>query len=339
MKKRMIGEYFPVLVEQHAHPRDKNIARNDDDHTYIGKGFPPGYFTSVTTWKESFFTKFDSNAMSKKVSAWAKPDSEYVDLTAAEIRSNWGEKRELGKDLHRDIEGFLNDITLPPNYTNADLYAVYLEHLATAGPTEIPADWQQFIHFIRDNPYLRPYRVEWIVYHEEYKLCGTIDAVFTLDRDKFDAWTKEGNIESDQQSPQNGDKKFIRSRNKDENGLSSRNGDQKLPQKETHNGDQKLPQKDPVFIIIDWKRCKRKISRTDRYNRKLQDPNLWFMQDNDYWKFAFQLNLYRIILEKYNIKCDHMYVVRFHPESTKYQVVRMPRLDWWLKPLLRASVK
>ena len=302
MEESMIGEYFPVLSERHAHPRDKNIVRNDSDHSYVGRGFPPGYFTSVTTWKDTFFTKFDSDAVSKKISSRAKPDSEYADLTQAEIQTNWAEKRELGKDLHRDIEGFFNDTFLPPNYTNADLYAAYQEHLNTAGPTDLqsepPPDWLQFIQFVRDNPYLRPYRVEWIVYHEEYKLCGTIDAVFTIDRDKFDAWTKEGKDEF---------------------------------QSETKS--------DQVFILIDWKRCKRKISRTDKYGRKLNDPYLKFMQDNDYWKFAFQLNLYRIILEKYDIKCDHMYVIRFHPDATKYQVVRMPSLDWWLKPLLRASVQ
>ena len=41
-------------------------------------------------------------------------------------------------------------------------------------------EYQYFQKFAKDNTDLRPFRTEWIVYYEEYKLSGSIDMVFEL---------------------------------------------------------------------------------------------------------------------------------------------------------------
>lgn len=41
-------------------------------------------------------------------------------------------------------------------------------------------EFQYFQNFLADFQDLRPFRTEWIVYYEEYKLSGSIDMVFEL---------------------------------------------------------------------------------------------------------------------------------------------------------------
>jgi ATP-dependent exoDNAse (exonuclease V) beta subunit len=41
-----------------------------------------------------------------------------------------------------------------------------------------PIEWQYFINFVRDNPDLKPYRTEWIIYNEDVKISGSIDMVY-----------------------------------------------------------------------------------------------------------------------------------------------------------------
>jgi ATP-dependent exoDNAse (exonuclease V) beta subunit len=39
-------------------------------------------------------------------------------------------------------------------------------------------EWTYFMKFVSDFPQLKPYRTEWTVYHEEFKLAGSIDMVY-----------------------------------------------------------------------------------------------------------------------------------------------------------------
>jgi ATP-dependent exoDNAse (exonuclease V) beta subunit len=39
-------------------------------------------------------------------------------------------------------------------------------------------EWQYFINFIRDTPYLKPFRTEWVIYQEDVKISGSIDMVY-----------------------------------------------------------------------------------------------------------------------------------------------------------------
>ena len=39
-------------------------------------------------------------------------------------------------------------------------------------------EWQYFIEFIKENPHLKPYRTEWIIFNEDLKLAGSIDMVY-----------------------------------------------------------------------------------------------------------------------------------------------------------------
>jgi ATP-dependent exoDNAse (exonuclease V) beta subunit len=58
--------------------------------------------------------------------------------------------------MHNDIERYYNDV-----------------------PVENDSiEYQYFLRFVQDFPELKPYRTEWMVYYEEYKLSGSIDMIF-----------------------------------------------------------------------------------------------------------------------------------------------------------------
>lgn len=82
--------------------------------------------------------------------------------------------------------------------------------------------------------------------------------------------------------------------------------------------------------IYDWKRCKEFVKvpnpnpRFAKYSSVLPD-----IPDTNYWHYVLQLNTYRYILESpyYNKRIRALYLVRFHPEATNYELVQLPLLD------------
>jgi hypothetical protein len=265
----MIKEFFPVLAETNPHKRDLHITLDHDAHIYTIKGYPEGFFKSVTTWKSERFPEFVADEVIERMQTRSDfGEGKYSGMTATEIKNMWENKKnecaDLGKWLHRDIEGFLNDNSLTTGYSNGDLFR---NHKITfyEETVEETQEWYYFMLFTRD--------------YENYRIVGTIDCVF-----KFT--TSDGQIK---------------------------------------------------YAIFDWKRSEKKVQRCKHYDGQLPDVSLRFMRNNDYWKYAIQLNLYRIILmDKYDISTDHMYILRLHPNSSSYQLIRMPILDWVLRPLLQA---
>ena len=85
-----------------------------------------------------------------------------------------------------------------PLYTNKDLYVHYMNLKAhewwwntnastyesistdesTQGQGQGDIEWDYFLRYIRQNPDETPYRTEWMVFHEELQLAGSIDMVY-----------------------------------------------------------------------------------------------------------------------------------------------------------------
>ena len=82
----------------------------------------------------------------------------------------------LLKSVH-EIECFYNNRELSSEYTNKELYEKYIMENQEYHLLQ-PLEWQYFINFIKDNLHLKPYRTEWLVYHEDVKIAGSIDMVF-----------------------------------------------------------------------------------------------------------------------------------------------------------------
>lgn len=139
--------------------RDAAIRFEPEGHSYTVHGEK---YTSVTTFKATLFSKFDADAVVARMMAspsW--PTNKYYGQTAEEIKEGWAEAGRVacteGTRMHKSIEDFYNG-----------------HEVADDSP-----EYQQFLAFA-PTVKGKPYRAEWTVYHEEFKLAGTIDMVFVL---------------------------------------------------------------------------------------------------------------------------------------------------------------
>ena len=61
-----------------------------------------------------------------------------------------------------------------------DLLANYKENLQS-GKIQLPNDseeWQYFLQYAKQYPEMKPYRTEWMIYHEDLKIAGSVDMVY-----------------------------------------------------------------------------------------------------------------------------------------------------------------
>lgn len=147
------------LSKLNAHPRDSDVSLDEKTHIYNIRG--DFSYTSVTTWNHSHFEPFNSDLIIQNMMRsknWS--NSTYYGMTADEIKAIWNKNRDnaagAGTKMHYDIECFYNKC---PNENTS-------------------VEYSYFMNFVRDFSELKAYRTEWIVYHEELKLAGSIDMVF-----------------------------------------------------------------------------------------------------------------------------------------------------------------
>ena len=172
-----------ILSVKNEHPRDANIQFFEEGHKYIILSEPEIKYTSVTTWNHSHFPHFDADEIIKnmmKSKGW-KEGHKYWGLTPEQIKAQWNSNKDAvsgaGTDLHFEIECFNNDKRFQFEYTNKELYEIYMIDNKETHSSR-PLEWQYFINFVRDTPELKPYRTEWLVYNEDVKISGSIDMVY-----------------------------------------------------------------------------------------------------------------------------------------------------------------
>ena len=149
------------LAELNRHPRDEFITFDEGPHIYTVHG-KTGY-TSVTTWNHHHFAKFDADAIINSMVRGKKmkdPTYKYYGMTKNQIKADWDANRDCaasaGTNMHYDIECFYNGMTIAND----------------------SIEYRYFQNFVKDFPDLKPFRTEWTVFYEEYKISGSIDMVF-----------------------------------------------------------------------------------------------------------------------------------------------------------------
>ena len=170
-----------VLQTNNTDPRDKNIKFYDRGHKYEILTDMRSRYTSVTTWNKCLFPKFDADAVIANIMKgknWG-PDNKYWGQTPEQIKASWfsngASVSEAGTNLHEQIEMFMNNSELAPGYTHREL----LEHYKATEDTTIRGpEWQFFLKFVEEYPELKPYRTEWMIYHEDVKIAGSIDMIY-----------------------------------------------------------------------------------------------------------------------------------------------------------------
>jgi ATP-dependent exoDNAse (exonuclease V) beta subunit len=184
---KKISKKNDVLEKYYANDKDNNIRFYEKEHKYEVLTDKKTKYTSVTTFVHYQFPKFDADVIIDSMmnsKGWG-PLHKYWGQTKEEIKSGWisnsSKESKAGTNLHYKIECFMNNPNLPKGYTNKDLYDNYLKELEfnkelILDTNEI--EWNYFINFLNDFPYLKPYRTEWKVYDEDIKISGCIDMVY-----------------------------------------------------------------------------------------------------------------------------------------------------------------
>lgn len=89
------------------------------------------------------------------------------------------------------------------------------------------------------------------------------------------------------------------------------------------------PKDSSKVVLADWKRCK-EIKYSNQWEKgygPLKD-----VDNCNYWHYCLQLNVYRMILEKYYDKqVSDMFLVVLHPNQDSYIKINIPRIS---KPIL-----
>lgn len=178
----MLIKINPILQNRFAHPRDTFIRFYNRGHKYEISCDPKSKYTSVTTWNHSHFPKFDADAVIQNIfksKAWG-PGHKYWGMSADEIKNSWKSNGDAvagaGTNLHERIENFMNDNRFTFEYSQKELYQIY--NSDNKGKVDEQIEWEYFLHFVRDNPELKPYRTEWMIFDEDLKLAGSIDMVY-----------------------------------------------------------------------------------------------------------------------------------------------------------------
>jgi hypothetical protein len=169
-----------ILSSINKHNRDKNIKFYQRGHKYEILTDMKKKYTSVTTWIHSMFPKFDAdkvieNIMKSKM--WME-GHKYWGMTPQEIKDSWNNNRDnvanAGINLHERIEYFMNNSNISYPYTHKELYETNKNY----NKEEEAIEWNYFINFLKDNPNLKPYRTEWMIYHEDVKIAGSVDMIY-----------------------------------------------------------------------------------------------------------------------------------------------------------------
>ena len=157
-------EHIPptYLAKKNPHERDNDISFEEGPHIYTVKGNRGGY-TSVTTWNHSHFCSFDSESIVNNIlrsHRMKDPTYKYYGKTKEDILKMWDDNRDqaarAGTKMHNDIEYYYNKE--PVNNESEE--------------------FSYFQNFLKDFSDLKPYRTEWMIFHEELMLSGSIDMIY-----------------------------------------------------------------------------------------------------------------------------------------------------------------
>jgi ATP-dependent exoDNAse (exonuclease V) beta subunit len=164
----------PVYGKDHysnlnQHVRDHRISFEPISHTYQitsdVESEPAQTFISATTIIHKYFPEFDNDAVIQKMMKspnWKK--SPYYGKSVDEIKKQWEDNRvsaaAKGTQVHDWIENFyLGGFVCPSK------------------EAEESKSFQNFMNFHNEYGW-KPFRTEWRVFTEDYKVAGSIDIVF-----------------------------------------------------------------------------------------------------------------------------------------------------------------
>jgi len=163
--------------------RDGRIFLDLKNHVYTVDGIAD--YMSVTTFKDTWF-KFPYD--SQKAADNCK-DEQLSHLDSDEKKIMWNreneEKKCNGITLHSWIEDFYTPEVAMVGRTNGEFLKVYLDQIKCEGFSmsdlkNTNRAWYLFLKFVKANSDWELLHSEWRIFHDKYKLAGTIDAFYRV---------------------------------------------------------------------------------------------------------------------------------------------------------------
>lgn len=152
--------------ERNAHARDKRVHFDAATHTYTVESEDTGHITpcdSVTTIINGLFEQFDADYWAVRKATPQK--------TAEMLKAEWAENARrasaLGTMLHERIE----------------------RHYLGEGPSAGALADTAFANFLQfaEKRHLTPYRSEWRIFSEKYRVAGTLDFL-ACENGSYELW-------------------------------------------------------------------------------------------------------------------------------------------------------
>ena len=297
-----------LLAIRNAHSRDANIRFQEEGHKYTILTDLNSQYTSVTTWNHSHFPHFDADAViasMMKGKNW-NSSNKYWGLTAEQIKKQWADNGKevagLGTQMHYEIECYLGGLTpplnphlLPLKYTHRDLLDYY-SSLSNFGKGVIGGGTPP---------------TKGVIGGGTPPTKGVIGG-----QAPFGSARPPTNFMSFLQDYPH----LVPYRTEwliyDDNVKMSGSIDMVYENVE-----------DGTLSIYDWKRCK-SIDKTNGWNKFAITECISHLPDSNFWHYSLQLNTYKTILERnYGKRVADMYLVRLHPDSSTYQLLKVPVLE------------
>lgn len=153
------------LKQKNSHCRDARITFEAGPHIYTIDNDPSVKYVSVTTWNHKHFEQFDADAIiARMMSGKNWKMSKYYGMTCDQIKATWDKTRDdaaaAGTAMHYNIECVYNGSRLE-DVDNGSIEFGYFRRF-----------------FADHSSVLEPYRTEWMIFHEEMRLSGSIDILF-----------------------------------------------------------------------------------------------------------------------------------------------------------------
>lgn len=157
------------LKNLNKHSRDFNVEFYKEGHKYVINGLTD--YTSVTSLIRNIYPTLNTDCILKKMrkSNEYKEGHKYWGMSDIEIKQLWKETGAktsiLGTNLHDNIERYINKLDI-----DIDIEC---------------NEWKLFLNYIESHN-KTPYRTEWMIYDDTYKICGTVDMVYLNDDGTYD---------------------------------------------------------------------------------------------------------------------------------------------------------
>ena len=272
-----------------AHPRDANIRFQEEGHKYTILTDLNSKYTSCTTWNHSHFAKFDADSVITSMMQGKNwnPTNKYWGQTADQIKQQWAASGAAAAKAGTQMHYEIE---------------CFMQGVGGLRPIGLKTDKHPSGVCPRTPNQIGMQRPsthqDLLNYYNEEELATLSPHFlkFVKDTPHLVPYRTEWLIYDDQA-------------------------------KISGSIDMVYENPDGSLMIYDWKRCV-KIEKTNGFGKWATTECISHIPDSNFWHYALQLNTYKTIIERnYGKRVTDLCLVRLHPDSKTYELLKVPILE------------